>query len=252
MSYLKALLLPPGSLILLGFLGLLIIRRRLRLGATLIASALGLMYLFSTALFADWTLSLLTPAYVDPRTQVQAQAIVVLGGGTYGFAPEYEADVVNHLTLVRVRYAARLHRLTGKPILVSGGSVAGDTTAEAVQMRTLLEEEFKVPVRWVEDRSRDTFENAIESRRMLVPLNIRSVYLVTHAWHVPRARLAFEHAGFDVVPAPTVFHRVENIGLHDLVPRTSALLNSYYFFHEVIGYAWYGIRRRTDGSGDRA
>jgi uncharacterized SAM-binding protein YcdF (DUF218 family) len=117
-------------------------------------------------------------------------------------------------------------------------------------MRALLEEEFKVPVRWVEDRSRDTFENAIESRRVLAPLNIRSVYLVTHAWHVPRARLAFEHAGFDVVPAPTDFNRVDNIGLNDLVPRASALLRSYYFFHEVVGYAWYEIRRRMDG--DRA
>ena len=118
-------------------------------------------------------------------------------------------------------------------------------------MRALLEDEFKVPVRWVEDRSRDTFDNARESRRILAPLNIRSVYLVTHAWHMPRARLAFEHAGFEVVPAPTHFYRVEKITLQDFVPRASALLNSYYFFHEVIGYAWYAIRSRVNALGDR-
>ena len=249
-SALKALLLPPGGLIVLGLLGLWIIRRRFRLGVALIGAAIGLMYLFSTALFADWALSLLTPAYSDPTTQKHAQAIVVLAGGTYGFAPEYGADMVNRPTLMRVRYAARLHRLTGKPILVSGGA-SGHATAEAVQMRALLEDEFKVPVRWVEDRSRDTFENALESRRLLAPLNVRTVYLVTHAWHVPRARLAFEHAGFDVVPAPTEFHRVEEITMSDVVPRASAMMNSYYFFHEVIGYAWYGIRSRVNPRGDR-
>ena len=253
MALLKALLLPPSSLLLLAFAGLFVIRRRFRLGAGLITIALGLLYLCSTTLFANWALSVLSPDYLDPRAaQAQAQAIVVLGGGTDGFAPEYAGDRVSSLTLSRVRYAARLFNLPGRPILVSGGSVSGETTPEAAQMRALLEEELRVPVRWVEDRSRNTLENALETRRLLAPLGIRTVYLVTHAWHVPRARLAFEHAGFVVVPAPTAFSSVDGIGVHDFVPRASALSSSYYFFHEMIGNAWYRIRIRWTALGDPA
>ena len=243
MSVFKALMLPPLSLLLLGLLGLWIARKSFRLGASLAATALGLLYVMSTGLFGAWALGLLSPAYVDPRTRSDAQAIVVLAGGTYGFAPEYEGDTVSGLTLMRVRYAARLHRLTDTPVLVSGGTTI-DTSTEAEQMRALLAEEFKVPVRWVESRSRDTFENALESRQILAPLHIKTIYLVTHAWHVPRARLVFEHAGFTVVAAPTGFAAVKNIGYRDFLPQPSGLVSSYYFFHEIIGYVWYWIRIR--------
>jgi len=237
-------LLPPASLLLVGFIGLWLCRRRPRLGTTCIATALSLLYVCSTALFANWALSLLSPTYVDPQKHANAQAIVALAGGTLGYAPEYGTDTVSRLTLIRVRYAAKLYTLTSKPILVSGGSVSGETTAEAQQMRAVLTEEFHIPVRWIEARSHNTFTNAMESYRILAPLGIKTIYLVTHAWHIPRARLAFEHAGFVVIPAPTNFKRVEDIGVHDLLPRASALMNSYYFFHEVFGYLWYALRTR--------
>jgi uncharacterized SAM-binding protein YcdF (DUF218 family) len=243
-SVLKALVLPPGGIILFGLIGLWIARRRFRLGAAITATALGLLYVMSTGVFGGWALSLLSPAYTDPRARPDAQAIVALAGGTYGFAPEYEGDMVSRLTLMRVRYAAHLHRLTGKPILVSGGTNSAQVTTEAQQMRALLRDEFKVPVRWIEDRSRNTFENALESRRVLAPLGVDTIYLVTSAWHMPRARLAFEHAGFAVIPAPTGFSTFENIGYQQLLPQPSGLLNSYYFFHEITGYAWYWIRTR--------
>jgi uncharacterized SAM-binding protein YcdF (DUF218 family) len=103
-----------------------------------------------------------------------------------------------------------------------------------------------VPVRWTEEHSRNTFENALESRRILAPLGIKSIYLVTHAWHLPRARLAFEHAGFEVIPAATEFNLLDPaaLGVRDFVPHAGALVKSYYFFHEVLGYAAYSWRTR--------
>jgi uncharacterized SAM-binding protein YcdF (DUF218 family) len=244
LSIVKALLLPPASLILIGLLGLWLLHRRSRRGTALIAASLGLLFVISTPLFAGWALNLLSPAYSDPREHPGAQAIVVLGGGTYGPAPEYGTDMVSRLTLMRVRYAAKLHTQSGKPILVSGGSVTGQTTAEAHQMRALLVDEFHVPVRWIEDRSHDTLTNALESYRILAPAGVTTIYLVTHAWHTRRARLAFEHAGFSVIAAPTQFYQVDDIGVHDFLPRASALLNSYYFFHEAFGYLWYALKTR--------
>ncbi len=46
---------------------------------------------------------------------------MVLGGGRYRDAPEYGNDTVGEYTLVRLRYAAKLHRETGFPLLVTGG-----------------------------------------------------------------------------------------------------------------------------------
>jgi len=246
LSVFKALALPPLSLLLIAMVGLGLRRKRARLGTMLTAISLAGLYICSTPLFGGWSLGLLEDEYVDPKLRTDAQAIVVIGGGTVGFAPEYGADTLNHLSLIRVRYAARLQRATGKPLIVAGGSVSLDTTPEATQMAAMLTEELGVPVRWTESRSRDTFGNAVETGRILGPLGIKTVYLVTHAWHMPRARLAFEHAGFQVLPAPTGFARGSDDPpiVLDFLPRASALLNSYYFFHEVFGYLAYQLRVR--------
>jgi len=241
----KAIILPPASLFFLAFAGLWLRRRHTRAGTIIVAASLGLLYVLSTPLVSSLALASLESPYVDPWATQDAQAIVILGGGTMGPAPEYGADSVNPLTLTRVRYGARLQRLTGKPLLLSGGSTK-KTSAEAAQMKALLVDEMNVPVRWTEERSRDTYTNALESYRILGPQGLTRIYLVTHAWHMPRARLAFEHAGFTVIAAPTSFTslKITEVGIVDLLPRASALLNSYYFCHEVLGYAVYALRIR--------
>ena len=115
-------------------------------------------------------------------------------------------------------------------MLVSGGSVSGETAPEvAARCARCCNDEFRVPVHWIEERSRNTFKNALESYRVLAPARAsRRVYLVTHAWHMPRARLAFEHAGFTVIPAPTGFQRDRRTSARARLPAARvALLNSY-------------------------
>ena len=242
MGVIKALLLPPASLLLIALAGLFMAVRGKRSGAWVATISVALLYLMSTPIFGTLALGSLESPYVDPTKAAGVQAIVVLGGGTVGPAPEYASDTVNGLTLARLRYAARLHRLTGQPILVAGGGDP-EVSPEAHQMREVLAE-MKVPVQWLEDRSVNTYTNALESYRILAPQNIVRVYLVTHAWHMPRARLAFEHAGFSVVPAPTGFNSFDltDLAAVDFLPRASSLLNSYYFCHEVVGYAAYALR----------
>ena len=246
LALIKTLILPPANLLLVGMAALALRRRYPRGSDGTAAVAMALLYLISTPIVSSLCLSLLEEPYADPLDRPEAQAIVVLGGGTEGWAPEYGTDVVNSRTMARIRYAAKLQRASGKPLLVSGGSVRGDTLAEAQQMRALLVDDMNVPVRWTEERSVDTYTNAVESYRILAPLGLTTVYLVTHAWHMPRARLAFAHAGFTVIPAPTAFSQPEPIDptLLDFLPRASALMNSYYFWHEVLGYLAYSVRIR--------
>lgn len=239
-----AFLLPPLSLLLLFALGLFLLQRRRKSAKPVLLSAFALTWIASTPWFAEGALHLLEAGtnVLDTRRQ-QADAIVILGGGTYFHAPEYTGqDTVSKHTLVRLRYGARLQRETGKPVLVTGGKPLGNQHSEAQQMKEALEQDFRVPVRWTEDLSDNTYENATHSFRVLQRENIRRVYLVTHAWHMPRAADIFRRAGCEVIEAPTGFTTRHRTDLLAFLPRAESLLDSRIFVHEAIGLLWYRIR----------
>lgn len=237
-----AWLLPPGCLLLLAAWGLLRLRKHPQSAKALLALAFGALWLLSTPWVARTLLVSLESPSADLRQVPLGQAIVVLGGGKYHAAPEYGTDTVGGATLVRLRYAAHLHRLNGKPILVSGGSPEGSAISEAQAMKATLENEFKTPVAWMENASNTTLENARASFNLLKAHGISRIYLITHAWHMPRAQRVFEQAGFTVIPAPTAFATTYGFTLLDCVPQANALHQSSVFFHEIIGLAWYRLK----------
>jgi uncharacterized SAM-binding protein YcdF (DUF218 family) len=236
-----AWLLPPGCLLLLAAAGAFLARRRARAGRALVVFSLLALYALSTSVVSSQLRRWLEPAHRDPLSDRSGQAIVVLGGGSYPDAPEYGADAPTMETLVRLRYGAHLHRALKKPLLVTGGTVRGNRP-EAVTMKAVLEREFQTPVQWIEQRSRNTLENARLSRAVLDAEGIRRIYLVTQAWHMPRARIAFEHYGFTVIPAGTGFARPSQLTPVDFLPSAGALHESSMVFHEVIGIGWYHLR----------
>jgi uncharacterized SAM-binding protein YcdF (DUF218 family) len=242
----SAFLLPPLSLLLLAALGFALWRKRPKLARGLVGLALGVLWLLATPVVAEALLRCLERqvAAVDTRTQA-ADAIVILGGGSYVHAPEYDGgDTVSEASLLRVRYGATLYRETGKPILTTGGTPLGNAKAEASAMQQVLTQEFHVPVRWVEDASNNTAENARNSYRVLHAAGIQRIYLVTHAWHLPRAMRAFQAAGFEVIPAPTAFTTRHQIDLLAYLPDSAALHGSRIFLHEVIGRIWYAMKSK--------
>jgi len=240
---LAAFLLPPGCLLLVTAAGLLLLNRRKALGIALVAVSWAGLYALSMPIIATALLRSLEQPYTDPATLTSGDAIVVLGGGRYYHAPEYgDRDTANQELLVRLRYGARLYRALGKPMLVTGGSPRSDAVAEGQVMKQVLEQDFNVPVRWVESASRTTAENATMSYALVRDAGVKSVYLVTHAWHMARARDAFERAGFTVIPAPTLFTREGPRTIVDFLPNATALQNSGIYFHETIGMAWYRFK----------
>jgi uncharacterized SAM-binding protein YcdF (DUF218 family) len=248
-NLIASFLLPPLSLLLVLALGISLLYRRSRLAKPLILAAFGLLWIASTPYFAEGALHLLEAQTTPldsrhPNGQPQAaDAIVILGGGTYFHAPEYAGqDTIVDATLARLRYGAKLQRETGKPILVTGGKPLGNSISEAQQMRIALEQDFSVPVRWTEDESDNTFENAHHSFRILRQAGIRKIYLVTHAWHMPRSAEIFRRAGFEVVEAPTAFTTRYQIDLLAFLPRAESLHDSKIFIHEVIGLLWYRLK----------
>ena len=234
---------PPAINLLLGLAGLLLYRRNARLALTLLTICIFSLYLLCTPAVSRLLVRGLEVHEVANPQDLTAKvdAIVVLGGGVYrGY--EYDAVTVSTLALPRLRYAAYLHRETKLPILVTGGT-ASHGAREGVVMAQVLEREFHVPVKWVEQRSRNTEENAAYSADLLRGAGIERVALVTHAMHMPRSLAAFSRHGLRAVPAPIEIVSRENPDWGGaFFPRLYALRMSNIALHEYIGQLWYRLR----------
>ncbi len=168
------------------------------------------------------------------------QPLAILSADVERAAAPMDADV-GPLTLERERAGAVLARRTGLPVLVTGGLVTAPPPVGQM-MAASMAADFGVPVRWTEDRSATTWENASFSAPMLRQAGISRVYLVTHAWHMRRALLAFRRAGIDAVPAPVRMDPGPRWTLGELVPRTSAWERSFFALHEWLGLLFYMVR----------
>lgn len=244
----KTLILPPASLLILAISGLLIHIKRQKLGISLIATSLLALYILSLPLVSVFlaTTQQSYPALNNSQIlQSNAQAIIVLGGGTRPSAPEYDNQIILHERVFdRLRYAVRLAKKTGLPVLVSGGKVFDRTQpAEAEIIQETLVNDFQFKANWLENQSRNTAENAKFSYSLLSKESINRIILVTQALHMARAVDQFQNAGFQVTPAPTAFISYPNqITVLDFIPRASALAVSSMVVHELLGRWWYQLR----------
>ena len=142
------------------------------------------------------------------------QAIIVIGGGRHKGALQapidYNQQDLSPRSLERLRYGARLAKQSNLPILVAGGAPDKTDTkdlAEAQVMTIVLEKEYSISPKWIEDQSNTTQENAPRSAEILKKDAIQSVYLVTHFRHMPRAKAVFEKQGLKVVEVPIGFYQ---------------------------------------------
>jgi uncharacterized SAM-binding protein YcdF (DUF218 family) len=242
-NLISAFLLPPLNLLIIFLLGLALWRKRPIVAKTMIAFSFVALWLSSTPLISEFLLRTLeTSPAISQNNEQTAEAIVVLGGGTYVNAPEYAGDTVSSATLERLRYAAKLYHKVQKPILLAGGNPLGTKISEAQLMKSVLELEFNTQVAWTEDNSNNTFESAHLSYQLLQKSGIKRIYLITHAWHMPRSIQAFEAAGFEVIPAATAYTTRYHTNLLAFLPSAGSLQDSQIFLHEVIGMLWYRLK----------
>jgi len=241
---------PLGlSLLLLGIASA--VRRRAALTRTLCFAAFLLLLLFSTGAVSQLLLRSLESRYrrLPIASAPQAEAIVVLGGGTSSppVAPG-EAPGLNGYSN-RLLYAARLFRAGKAPIILfSGGTVplieSWRLISEAEAASQLLQE-WAVPRQaiLVEDRSRNTRENALFSRQILQSRGVSRILLVTSATHMPRASAVFQKLGFQVIPVPVDLQTGDN---HALLPRilpdAESLAESDLALKEWLGLLVYRLR----------
>lgn len=238
-----AVLVPPTSLLFLALFGLLIGWRYRRTGLLLAwLGVFGLLLLGIPAVSATLLESLEHDLPLTPPAGQPPQAIVILGGDVLRSGRQSPIQHLGPLSLERVLAGAQLARRTGLPILVTGGKLRPSDQPVAVLMADSLEHDLLVPAKWVERVSRDTWENAHLSASILRDQGIRSVYVVTEAWHMRRAIEAFRGTGIAVTAAPTYVDRIPTFAASDFMPSVGAWRASYFALHEWIGWAWYVLR----------
>jgi uncharacterized SAM-binding protein YcdF (DUF218 family) len=233
--------------------GLLLLRRKPAIGRSLTVVGLLLAWLLTTGLAADFICARLEASQrpLSPEALQAAakspnppQAIVILGGGAVrdgNFTPTRER--LHSRTLERVMAGARVARASGLPILVSGGTPESLEHSEAELMRRVLVGDLGLQVRWVEDRSRDTAENASFSAAMLRAQGIDSIVLVTHAYHMPRSQAVFESIGLKVLASPHDWKgwAPDLADPRDWLPRASSAETVWLALHETLGLYWYRL-----------
>lgn len=245
--FIKQLLLPPGILLLLLALAWWFRRTRPRLAGCCFALGLGGMWLMSLPVMVEWGARALETAPPLAREDwsslaQHADAIVVLGSGRERGDPAWGSDQPTGIGLERQRYAARLAKASGLRVLTSGGLHYGTPPSEAELMAVSMQDDFGVTVRWKEERSRTTWENAQMSAEILLPEGIKRVVVVTQAWHMPRAVWSFEKAGFSVVPAPVGFLGQDNARLlGGWMPEFKSVWQSGQLLNEAVGQVGYRL-----------
>jgi uncharacterized SAM-binding protein YcdF (DUF218 family) len=247
--FLTALLLPPVPWLALIVLGAWQLRRRRWLGGSLVLLGVALVWISCTqaagALATRWLLRP-PPALTDlkplktPPPSGQT-VIVVLGGGRIDTA-EYPHHSLSTISMERLRYGIWLSRETGLPWAFTGGLSPGAEPTEAAIAARVGREEFRHPLRWAEDQSRDTRENAIRTLALLKQEGVGRIVLVTHDMHMPRSMRNFERAraaagmSIELVPAPVgVLRKQPQWVAGDFYPTARGIAQTRYALREWLG-----------------
>lgn len=237
---LTAVFLPPGLFLLLIFVALYYFRGhrhlpRRRAVLSLLWLLAGLLYLLSIRPVAD---SLILPLEISRAAPggepAVCGALVVFGAGARPSGPD-------GASALRAREAFAIWRNSPGQIILSGGTVYGERWNSAQAMGVFLQE-LGVPGDYLtlEQKSRNTFENAMFTARVLKDRELSKPCLITSAYHMPRAAGSLAVFGVKVTRVPTDFKAYQaDYGWRHFLPGMHSLGISTLALHEYLGMLYY-------------
>jgi uncharacterized SAM-binding protein YcdF (DUF218 family) len=244
------LALPTNFMIILGLIGAVLTLTRLaRPGRGLMVTAILLLMIAGFTPLGNLVLAPLEdrfPAW-DPAKGAP-DGIVVLGGPI-----DPDLSLVHGMPVTLggadrlIQAAALARRYPDARILFTGGSanLVSTNAKEADQAAELLMSLGVPKERLILERqSRNTYENAVFSRAMVMPKPGERWLLVTSAYHMPRSVGLFRKAGFPVEPYP-VDWRVTSVSDFETF-SVQGLRRTDIAVREWVGLVAYWLRGRTD------
>jgi uncharacterized SAM-binding protein YcdF (DUF218 family) len=246
-QFVKQLILPPMAW-MLPLLIVLIFWRRRWTRKLLFLTLCGIFILHS-GLIGHWLRYPLEARYaplLNPQDSEPYEAIVVLTSASIPAEGLVPYPTIDEHMFRRLDEAWRLYKIQHKPIIVSGGHVNPFTPHQdenKIARDYLIR--WGVPQHHVlgEAKSRDTFESAVETGKLLRQKGWKRYLLVTSAVHMSRSMLAFSTQAPEPIPAPGDFTLREwKPTPLDLAPTVSAARAIALTLHEYIGVANYYLR----------
>jgi uncharacterized SAM-binding protein YcdF (DUF218 family) len=225
----------------------LLLKRRPRAAWGCLWFGASFLYIAATPWGSDLLLLPLERPYQNPPRPVQADVIVVLGGAL---------DLTNSLPgrleyndpADRFIYGVHLaHEFPQAILLFAGGtaSLTGDPKTEASMLKG---EAVRLGVRperiRVDDRSRNTHENALQAKRLLQDEGRQSVVLVTSAFHMRRSLGCLRKVGLEATPYAVDVRNHWGGGLDPFgwVPQSSRLDTGTAAVREYVGLIVYRLK----------
>lgn len=236
-------ILPPGIFILMLFISAFWFLLKRNKTAGLFNSLLGiLIWGLSTSPISNALLFGLEHRYQIPQNP-GGDVIILLGGTSNWGAPDLTGKgSLSGNMMARVITAVRLQRMLHVPVIVSSGQVYEDLPSDAHVVKRFLTDLGVPPDKVIlEDKSRDTMENAIYSSKLCKRLGFKRPLLVTSAFHMARALLSFQKVGIKVAPIPAQFYtwQERKYSWHDYLPNISNLKRTVLAIREKLGYFIY-------------
>lgn len=241
---------PGNLLVLLLLVGAILLVRGRRRGGEAVIAVIAIASLAVMVLpVVGWISAPLEDRFPAPHLPAHIDGIILLGGAVRLAMTEAHGEVALNGAGERITETIALaRRYPGVPVVVSGGDPSitpHGGPKEGVVTRTLLVEDGVEPGRiLVDDRSRNTFENAVYSKQVAHPRPGQIWVLVTSANHMPRAVGCFRHVGWEVLPFPVEFHSGGHGGLS--VDFAGELDGLTVPVHEWVGLVAYRLLGRID------
>ncbi len=253
---LTAMILPPGCIIVVLFLFLILghTRKQKQRDIFFYSSCLMLVlfYLLSIRPVSDILLSPLEKYATDfaietsrHNTEQEAELIVILGGGSI-LTTDREGKLISRLSPIgtaRLLEGILLSDELGIPLLFSGGNVlkgeGAATEADAAES-ILMRSRLSTNQYQLEDKSRNTYENALFTAE---ETKARDIILITSAFHMKRSISCFHKAGFRIIGIRPVDTRLDRKAwnLIDFFPGIESMQSSITALHEYGGLLYYRI-----------
>jgi uncharacterized SAM-binding protein YcdF (DUF218 family) len=248
------LLAQPSSIITLaltvGTIGTA--KARARMGRRVLICGLLALFIAGLSPLGNWLMVPLEGRFT--RTNIAGGApvtgIIILGGaGDQMSDPPREIAPLNEAAERLTEAVALSRHLPQARIVFSGGSgpLFGTELPEAAIATQLLQAMGVAKERiTLEERSRDTFENAVFTTQLLAPQPHQRWVLITSGWHMPRAIGCFRRAGFDVEPWPVDFRTSSHYDLELQRSISEGLRKVDFVIHEYVGLLMYFLAGRTN------
>jgi len=244
LSKILTFLISPTVVIIIVIIMALIVKKP-ALRKILLIFSLGLLLFFTNPFIINQLLKTWEPQSSVDNKKIYDTGIILSGfmsldkeNGSLSFG-----EAADRLTEGLILY--RTGRI--KTILISGGSGSlKDDTRESMLAKAFLVNNCGIPdsVVYIDTVSRNTYENAVESKKVMNTEGLKSAIIITSAWHMRRAEACFKKVGLNVEIHPTDgMYGIQGTSVSNIIiPGTRNIIRWENYMHEITGMIMYKIQ----------